>query len=224
MAPPLTSETAIDHVLLAVEDLSAGAARMLDEHGLVALAGGRHPGAGTANMIVPLGSSYLELIACVDPEEAAQNPLSRRVTGALERGSPLAAWAVRVADLEPVEERLRKLRMNDLGIRDGSRRRPDGGLLRWRSLQVAQGLQPALPFFIEWAVADADHPGAAPVSHPAGEVRLGGVQAMSPRPDELAELVHRLAGARLPLEVIAGPVETLSGVLLTVDGQPRMIG
>lgn len=220
----LTSETALDHVLLAVEDLAAGAARMRDEHGLTAVPGGRHPGAGTANMIVPLGSSYLELIACVDSQEAAENPLSRRVTGALERGSLLAAWAIRVPDLGPVQARLRELGLDGTGIRDGSRRRPDGAVLHWRSLHVGQGLDPAVPFFIEWDVEEAAYPGAVEVAHSTGEVRLMAVRATSPRPTELAELVARLAGAALPLEVIDGPVEALTEVVLSVDGHRRMIG
>ena len=219
----LTAEIAVDHVLLAVEDLPAGAARMRDEHGLTALPGGRHPGAGTANMIVPLGSSYLELITCVDPQEAATNPLSRRVTGALERGSLLAAWAVRVPDLGRVDARLRELGMASTGIREGSRRRPDGAVLRWRSLPVGEGLDPAIPFFIQWDLEECDYPGAAEVAHPAGRVSLAGVRATSPRPRELVELVSQLAGATLPLEVTSAPAQALTEVVLSVDGQVKPI-
>ncbi|HLN14742.1 MAG TPA: VOC family protein, partial [bacterium] len=61
----------IDHVLIAVPDLAEGARKMEDAYGLRAIEGGRHPGAGTGNMIVPLGTSYLELIAVVDPGEAS---------------------------------------------------------------------------------------------------------------------------------------------------------
>ena len=56
----------IDHVLYAVRDLDEAASRLATEWGLATSDGGRHPGHGTANRIVPLGSDYIELIAIVD--------------------------------------------------------------------------------------------------------------------------------------------------------------
>ena len=38
--------------------------------GLTVLEGGRHPGRGTANLIVPFGRQYLELLCIVDEDEA----------------------------------------------------------------------------------------------------------------------------------------------------------
>src|SRR5687768_15600144 len=45
----------LDHVLVAVTDLAAAARTIEAEYGLMAEEGGRHPGWGTANRIVPLG-------------------------------------------------------------------------------------------------------------------------------------------------------------------------
>src|SRR5262245_53549604 len=61
---------AIDHVILLAADLDHAAARLLKTHGLASLPGGRHPGHGTGNRIVPLGDSYLELMGVVDEVEA----------------------------------------------------------------------------------------------------------------------------------------------------------
>ena len=44
--------------------------------------GGRHPGWGTANRIVPLGDTYIELVTVVDEAEAAQSPFGRWVASA----------------------------------------------------------------------------------------------------------------------------------------------
>ena len=66
---------AIDHVIVVVHDLDAAARRFDEQHGLASVAGGRHAGHGTGNRIVPLGSSYIELMAVVDPDEAAFSPL-----------------------------------------------------------------------------------------------------------------------------------------------------
>src|SRR5436305_4655739 len=91
---------AFDHVQLAVEDLDSAAGRLEREHGLSAVAGGRHPGRGTANMVVPLGDSYLELIAVVDRDEAAGRPTSMRVARAVAEGRTFAVWSARVDDLD----------------------------------------------------------------------------------------------------------------------------
>jgi Glyoxalase-like domain len=74
-----TDAAELDHVLVAVPDLAAAARVLEEEHGLTAIEGGRHPGWGTANRIVPLGDSYLELVAVVDAGEAARSPFGRWV-------------------------------------------------------------------------------------------------------------------------------------------------
>ena len=60
-------------------DLAAAAEEIEARHGLASIEGGRHPGWGTANRIVPLGEAYLELVAVVDEAEAAQSPFGRWV-------------------------------------------------------------------------------------------------------------------------------------------------
>ena len=212
---------AIDHVLLAVADLEEGAREVDRRWGLTALPGGRHPGAGTANLIVPLGAAYLELIAIVDPGEAEGNPLSRRVTQALESGSTFATWAVRVDDLAAVGRRLAAAGLSVTGPRDGSRLRPDGVLLRWRSLHLGGGLEPALPFFIEWLVAPADHPGAREVTHRAGPLTLRGLVLSSPEPQVLEERLRTILGGELAVTVVAGPRE--QPVALLLDAGERQI-
>src|SRR5437588_4680677 len=73
-----------DHVQVAVGGLDAAAEHFASRYGLMALQGGHHPGRGTGNMIVPLGRSYLELIAVVEESEAESFPTSRRVRRALD--------------------------------------------------------------------------------------------------------------------------------------------
>src|SRR6266850_2403837 len=80
----LDPPTVVDHVLLPVADLEEGARRLYERFGLRSVAGGRHPKVGTANMIVPLGSQYLELIAIVDPQEAEASRLGRRLEPAAD--------------------------------------------------------------------------------------------------------------------------------------------
>jgi len=189
----------------------------------VALPGGRHPGAGTANRIVPLGPDYLELIAIVDAGEAEGSALSRRVSQALERGSGIATWAVRVDDLDALKARLDAAGIATLGPRPGSRRRPDGVLIEWRTLHVGDGLEPAIPFFIQWSVPAGQHPGQAAVQHPAGKVRLKGLRFRSPDPARLQARLRELAGNLPGLAFDTGDREEPSAVVLDADGVERRL-
>jgi hypothetical protein len=121
----------LDHLLIKVSDLDA-------PYPLPSVEGGRHPGWGTANRIVPLGATYIELVTVVDEAEAAHSAFGRWVAGAPD--GPMG-WAARTDDLDAVAERFA------LTITDGAR-----GTLRWRLAGVEQAAaDPSRPFFIEWA-------------------------------------------------------------------------
>ncbi len=123
----------LDHVLIAVVDLAAAAHEFEVEHGLASIEGGRHPGWGTANRIVPLGRSYLELVAIVDEDEAAESDFGHWVAAVdAESGSRPFGWAVRTNDLNEVAQRL------GLNIEGGSRVTPEGEEVRWRAAGLEQ--------------------------------------------------------------------------------------
>ncbi len=155
----------LDHVLIAAVDLDAVARQLEIEHGLASIEGGRHPGWGTANRIVPLGATYLELVAVVDEAEASQSAFGRWVATA-PSGAPFG-WAVRTPDLDAVAQRL------GLRIDAGSRLAPDGRRLTWRMAGIERAAaEPSLPFVIEWG-AQTPFPGAA-ASHVDVSIDLRG--------------------------------------------------
>jgi hypothetical protein len=138
--------TSLDHVVLAVADLAAAADELETRHGLASVAGGYHPGWGTENRIVPLGDTYLELIAVANEAEAAASPFGRWVAAGRDGGGRPLGWAVRTDELDVVAERL------GLEAHAGSRRTGEGGELRWRYAGDEQAMAEAcFPFFIEWA-------------------------------------------------------------------------
>jgi glyoxalase-like protein len=196
----------IDHVLIAVRDLGEAARMMNEQYGLASIEGGRHPGWGTANRIVPLGNAYLELIAVVDPDEARNSVLGQWVARA-EPEQPIG-WAVRTDDVETAARRL------GLDVRAGSRTTPSKTVLRWRSAGVEQAIAKALlPFFIEWS-ADTPHPGSLGVRHPAGAVQLSRLEL---RGDPI-DLADWLGGERLPIALTPGNAG-VSRIVLSAEGR-----
>jgi hypothetical protein len=169
----LDPPTVVDHVLLPVADLEEGARTLRERYGLQAIPGGRHPNVGTANMIVPLGRQYLELIAIVDSQEAAASRLGKRITAAVDEGRMFVDWAIRTHDLDGMRSKLLAAGWDLPPVSEGSRRRPYGQLLHWRTQDVNTGASRiAVPFVIEWAVPAGLHPGEAAAEHPSGATAL----------------------------------------------------
>jgi len=191
----LDPPTVVDHILLPVADLEEGAHTLREHHGLQAIPGGRHPKLGTANMIVPLGRQYLELIAIADPQEAATSRLGKRVTRAVDEGKMFVDWALRTRSVDSLRAKLLAAGWELPPPWEGSRRRPDGQVLHWRTQDVdTGGAWIALPFVIEWDVPDGLHPGEAPVEHPSGATALRRVVVGARNPAHVREQLELLLG------------------------------
>ena len=193
--------------MIAVADLAEAAEELDDRYGLVSIEGGRHPGWGTANRIVPLGESYLELIAVVDQEEAARSAFGRWISHA-EPGQPLG-WAVRTRELDAVARRL------GLSADAGSRVAPDGTLLQWRSAGKDKAVaEPSLPFFIEWG-PNTKRPGrSGPVNARLDQLVLTG---------DASPLASWLGEHALPIVVRPG-TPAVAAVVLTGAGSEIVLG
>jgi hypothetical protein len=199
----------LDHVLIAVSDLAAAARKIEARHGLASFEGGRHPGWGTANRIVPLGETYLELVAVVDESEAAQSPFGRWVAGVHPKLAQPFGWTVRTHQLDDVARRL------GLTVDAGSRAGRDGQLVQWRLAGIEQAAaEPSLPFFIEWAHGTSP-PGRAPATHRAGPVQLAKLQLDG----DADRLTAWLGGHRLPITVRPGAPAVAAIVLAGAAGE-----
>jgi Glyoxalase-like domain len=207
-APGLEPATVVDHVLLPVADLEQGGGEIEERFGLHAVPGGRHPNVGTANQIVPLGRQYLELIAVVDPAEAAGSRLGKRVERALEQRRTFVAWALRTRDLDAVRSRLLAAGWKLPPITQGSRKRPDGTVLAWRTQDVDEGAEISpIPFVIEWNVPDGLHPGEVAATHRGGPASLRRVVVGAREPDVVRGRLEVLLGSSPMFEVRQAPVD-----------------
>jgi hypothetical protein len=81
----------------------------------------------------------------------------------------LVGWAAHPGNLDQFSTRLRIAGVAFDGPTPGSRKRPDGRLLQWRTLNVKDDHGGLLPFFIEWS-PDTLHPSA---DAPGGCSRVG---------------------------------------------------
>ena len=190
-------------------DLAAAANDIDARYGLASIEGGRHPGWGTANRIVPLGGAYLELVAVVDEVEAAGSAFGRWVAAAHPTLLRPLGWAVRTGQLDVVARRL------DLRVGTGSREGRNGHAVRWRLAGIEQAAaQPSLPFFIEWGHGTA-LPGRATATHRAGPVEVAQLKLAG----DADRLGSWLGAHDLPITVRPGPPAVASIVLTGALGE-----
>src|SRR5579859_4444924 len=152
----------LDHILLGCSDLEQGIAFVEAKTGVKAAFGGVHPGRGTQNALLSLGErQYLEIIA-PDPKQTgtvgSQSSVERLKLRELAEPK-LVTWAVHPGSAAELAERLKRASVVAEGPMPGSRKRPDGRMLQWKTVNLADDAGGLLPFFIEWG-AESVHPSA----------------------------------------------------------------
>ena len=199
-----------DHLVYGVPNLAAALDTIARLVGVRPALGGRHPHWGTANALLALGpQTYLEILG---PDPDASTPPRLFGLDRLEQ-SRLIGWAVKATALD---ERIR--RSTERGYRPGrivpgSRRRPDGTLLRWRLVLPDDLYLPfdgLIPFLIDWQ--GTGHPAS---TAPMG-CRLIALRAEHPAPEQPQALLDALDVA---LPVSSGPAPRLTATLDTPVGQ-----
>lgn len=154
------AKDAVDHLVLAVDDLQRGIDWVEKKTGVKAIVGGRHPNRGTWNALLSFGGrQYLEILA-PDPQQAGHP----RAADLLKLTTPrLVLWASATTEIEALAQQATAAKLLMMGPMDGSRARPDGKLLKWRTLNVAREADKnvtyfnVVPFFIQWD-KDSLHP------------------------------------------------------------------
>jgi hypothetical protein len=198
----------IDHIVWGVADLDRAAVQVRADYGLASVPGGRHSGWGTANRIIPLGSSYLELLSVVNADEAAADPVGSGYARHIRTAGGLMLWCLATDDLEAIAARL------GLTIQAKSRVLPDGTRIGWRSAGLLAALDnPSLPFFIEWDVDPEHHPGHMEADHASAPAGISSVTVGA----DADELDVWLGGEALPVR-LDGPPGLNSVTILTAGG------
>ena len=175
----------VDHLILGTRDLDEGIRRFEERTGVRPVVGGEHPGRGTRNALVSLGPGlYVEILA---PQATA--PDSSRVAElrALTDLTPVG-WAVFVGDVDAARRRLSDAGVSLSGIKPGSRARPDGSLLEWKTFEIEKPPLAGVPFFIRWGDGTTH-----PSKDSPGGCRLAGLRILSSDADGLRRVLASLA-------------------------------
>jgi len=176
----------LDHILLGSPDLLAGIEFVEKRTGVRASFGGVHPGRGTQNALLSLGERrYLEIIAPDPAQRGVKNPIASNLHSLAE--PRLVGWAAHPGSVSAFAEKLRAAGITFEGPTPGSRKRPDGQLLKWQIVSLADTASGLLPFFIEWG-QDSVHPS---VEAPRGCTLLS-FAAETPDPEKLAATLKTL--------------------------------
>ena len=176
-----------DHFALACQDLAEGVDYVESLTGVRAAPGGPHPGVGTHNALLSLGTDvYLEIIA-IDPDQPEPN--GPRPFGIDDHAGPrLAAFAIHPGPGQSIESvaEIIKTHGTDPGpVSSMSRRKPDGEEISWRLTRSNRiGL---VPFVIDWG----DTPNPATVT-PTG-CSLISVEGTDPHASDVEDL-HQALG------------------------------
>jgi hypothetical protein len=148
----------LDHILLGCNDLQRGIDFVEQRAGVRAAFGGVHPGRATQNALLSLGTRrYLEIIAPDPQQSASPSELSAKVKKLSE--PRLVGWAAHPGNIQVFAADLAKAGVAAEGATLGSRKRPDGSVLHWKTFNLKDDANGLLPFFIEWS-ADSTHPSA----------------------------------------------------------------
>jgi len=142
----------VDHLVFATKNVTDGIAQIEELLGLPAVSGGSHPGLGTCNALVALGTQcYLEIIG-PDPEQPDFQGTRPFGIDGLE-ASKLMSWCARRERLSNFIQSVRAEDVDLSNVIPMSRVTPQGETLNWELSFLTQS-EPdqaaVLPFFIAW--------------------------------------------------------------------------
>jgi hypothetical protein len=186
----------LDHILLGCHSVEVGVAFVEHFTGVKAAFGGVHPGRGTQNALLSLGERrYLEIIAPDSHQNGGSSPLLAKLKELRE--PKLVGWAAHPRNIEALAEQLKRANIAATGPTPGSRKRPDGSVLHWQTLNLQDDVAGLLPFFIQWGEGTT-HPS---VDAPSGCTLLR-LEVLTPDPAAFAKRTSAMS-----LEVPIGRVE-----------------
>ena len=136
----------LDHVLIAVHNLSRAASTFSKDLGFTLTPEGVHPGRGTHNRLIVFGPDYLELIAVRDPAEGV---FRQSMSTLLAKREGLYMFALGTNDIDHAVTHLRRRGVSVGDPADGARQGGPGEPgYTWRSAAVPPEATPGSETFL----------------------------------------------------------------------------
>jgi hypothetical protein len=200
----------LDHILLGVSDLDRGNAWVHERTGVRAVFGGVHPGRGTRNALLSLGPQrYLEIIA-PDPQQPGKGWYDKLSAMTEPR---LFDWAIHTRDIVALSKQAVAAGFAIDGPNDGSRSRPDGKTLHWKSFMLRDNRGGLLPFFIEWGRDSL---------HPSEDAPKGCTLKRFFVESAAADLAKQYKLLGIDVEVAGGATSRLRAIVSTTKGEVEL--
>lgn len=137
--------TGLDHIIIGVHDLEQAEQIFSQKLGLAVSGGGIHPSGGTANRIIVIGDTYIELIAVNKPEEAQPSMLER-----LAKGDGYLNFVLSSNDIEADSAAMEQRGISIFGPTPGQLKSADGRTRGWKRTDVERPeLAQRYPFIIQ---------------------------------------------------------------------------
>ena len=198
---------AIDHVILAVPDLDAAVATCTQLLGLHVSGGGVHPHAGTANRIIVVGDSYIELISA----QPGARPHGRIGSLLAPGREGWVGFALATVDPQETADTLARRGVAVDGPAPGWLETGDQFSRGWQVVSLNEPPLPGMPFLIRHDTA--------------GEERqrlLAGNIGLAPHPNG-ARTIAGITVAVDDLEIAAAAYERCFDLQATILGEDTML-
>jgi hypothetical protein len=165
--------TAIDHIIIGVNDLERATTVFSQQLGLTVSGGGIHPAGGTANRIIVTGDTYLELITVRAPSEAEPDILER-----LAQGEGYLNFVLASNNIEADSMAMARRGVSIIGPTPGALRAADGRTRGWSRTNIERPvLSQHYPFIIQHDSAGEERRyrlagWSTPPEHPLGATKV----------------------------------------------------
>lgn len=146
-------ELQLDHIVHFIHPHPNEAVNVWKELGYHAVIGGSHENWGTFNSLLYVGDAYIEYLAIENTPIASisDNPLISQLMQDLPNGEGISQICFRTSDINNVKKQLEERGCQTYSIFNGSRKRQDGQIIKWKMLFIKDNTSLPNPFFIEWA-------------------------------------------------------------------------
>lgn len=148
---------ALDHIVHFIKEHPNVAVEKWKMRGFHAVMGGSHEKWGTYNSLLYVGEAYIEYLTIENTEIAAKsaNPLILQLVRDLTNGEGFGQICFRTNNMVDLKEQIENKGYQTYPIFNGSRKKQDGSIIRWKMLFIKDSSSLPYPFFIEWEQEDS---------------------------------------------------------------------